>query len=241
MLTDNRNIRFNSLSSANRNAVMNEITRCDALEMLALLLQYPSSRLVSGLIEHSVQKDILSIGVELECDEKILLDCLDSLSGEFVGNESVFLHYLKQERTRLFDHPDKPCVPLYEDEFVAVQLSGEGANRYRPPRFVNRSAVSAEEFYRRGGFKRTESQNIPADCMTTELMFLAALAQDKAKAILEENNDRATEITAIEHEFVGTHVDRWFIPFFEALESEAHGFYSSLGVIGGLYLQKIYV
>lgn len=99
----------------------------DAYSLLAVMLDRPTFVLAEGLASGSLLRDAQSIAEEAELGSA-WASAVDVFlaSGEapqanaFDGDEalSAYLHQLRIEHTRLFEHPVSPAVPLFEGQFL---------------------------------------------------------------------------------------------------------------------------
>ena len=212
-----------------------ETAIADLYALLALLLQYPTGETMEGLRNGTVKEDLRAIVDEAGFNEN---DCaaafadLDELQ-HALESGSTDLACVRRERTRLFDHPDHPVVKFYEGVFIDDERIKAGLRSTGARLFVNPAALDAERCYRKAGVKRSSDINIPADCITTELEFMAHLHAMKAMALLENDGATSQDAQALMEEFVNLHVAKWFSRFFErCVEESPHALYRAVGTLG---------
>jgi TorA maturation chaperone TorD len=96
-----------------------------------------------------------------------------------VSRDDLFSE-LRREYTRLFNHPTKPAIYIYETLFLYKPEEGDNE---KPPLFISPAAMDAERCYKKAGLKMSREINEPGDHMATELEFMMFLYSQKAKAI----------------------------------------------------------
>jgi TorA maturation chaperone TorD len=244
------------------NAIQEQVAYADTCRLLALFLQIPNQELFSGLGSSRVRDDMEAIFFELGWERQEfqpILEVFNRIAADIQEGKDT-LSELRSEYTRLFNHPKKPVVLLYEGAF----LEGEAPSKVSPPHvsknkaiapkfqkelgkleassllFVNRAALDAERCYRQAGLKRAADMNVPADCMYTEMAFMDFLHTQKAKALLEDDQTRITEIDAHLAEFTHLHLKKWAKVFFRKCQDESrHKLYQATGTLGGLLMDKV--
>ena len=218
-------------------SVVRSTAAADLCSLLALLLQFPTEKTVGGLADGTLRDDIAVIAEELGAKEGPVVEALsllDRLRTDLAEGATSIVE-ARREYTRLFNHPDGPAVPLYEGVFIDTERVREGKRSTGARLFVNPAALDAERCYRQAGLKRASDVNIPADCMSTELEFMAYLSMLEAQALVEQNATRVAEAAAWIGEFNRLHVEKWFSRFFErCAEESAHDLYRALGMLGRL-------
>lgn len=109
--------------------------------------------------------------------------------------------------TRLFIGPGPlPSAP-WESMHLSCRQSLFTAN-----------TLAVRNFYRRCGFKAQGSPQLPDDHLATELLFLAALTREEARALNSEGGqDRAEAIREDQRRFLDEHLLRWAPLFAKAL------------------------
>lgn len=222
--------------------VQRKTALADYAALLAILFQYPMQPLIDGLVSGSLSSDFDAIARELELPCSKRQDALEQLS--ICQSSLVALQdprrSARREYTRLFNHPERPVIDLYEGLFVDRVRVSEGKRSMDPRMFINPAALDAERCYRQLGFKRNPSINIPADCMTTELDYLSLAHRMHAKSILCSEADRVMEIGGAIDEFLRLHVEKWFVGFFERCIQESRiSLYRTAGAMGRIYVDAL--
>lgn len=226
-------------STANREAMpmARATAEADLCLLLALLLQFPEEKTVAGLADGAVSRDVAAIAGELDADGASIDDVLAPLGRleADLSSGATSIVEARREYTRLFNHPDGPAVPLFEGVFIDTERLREGEPSVRPRLFVNPAALDAERCYRQAGLKRASDINIPADCISTELEFLAHLHALEAQAMACGDKEKAARAVAWLEEFRRLHVSKWFRRFFErCAEESAYDLYRAVGALGAV-------
>lgn len=213
----------------------------DHYNLLALFLQFPADRIVAGLADGSIEADWLVICREEGLNGPDVQSAADELRAARREAESGALSFddLRRDYTRLFNHPDRPAVPLYEGMFIDRVLKPENPNLRNQLLFVNAAALDAERCYRKAGLKRSPDVNVPADCMATEMEFMSHVHALKAQAIAGSDAERAAEATAWIEEFERLHLSKWGRAFFDRCTSESKTpFYRAVGLMGRALMRE---
>lgn len=206
----------------------------DACSALALLAQFPTKELIEGLANGGLLADFRAMFDEAGLTEGSAgaLDALAAASADFKDEESG-LSLARREYTRLFNHPEHPAVLLYEGVFLDQENMRAGKKALGTRLFINPAALDAERCYRQVGLVRDPQENIPADCMYTELEFLAFLHTSMARAALNKESERYSALESMLEEFTRIHVDKWFGLFFaRCVEEGKNSLYTALGYLG---------
>ena len=215
--------------------IIRETALADGYRLLAMLLQFPTNDLVSGMSDGSIARDVEAIAREFGMSASArtaLVECFSRTLTDPTTPRSVF-DDLRRERTRLFDHPDRPAICLYEGVFLVEERERAGRASTGTRLFVNPAALDAERCYRQAGLKRSSEINIPADCITTELEFLAHLHRTCAEALTDGDDRAEREARGHLEEFGRLHVAKWFPRFFERCGQESrHALYGAVGALG---------
>ena len=99
----------------------------DAYSLLAVMLDRPTFVLAEGLASGSLLRDAQSIAEEAglgsawaSAVDVFLVSGEAPQTNAIDGDEalSAYLHQLRIEHTRLFEHPVSPAVPLFEGQFL---------------------------------------------------------------------------------------------------------------------------
>ena len=165
------------VTACQNSKIIRETALADYYAMLAVLSQFPTEDLYSGLIDGSLRQDFLSIAAELSLETKSLTEPLSELASlkEDLETGASSMMKLRREYSRLFNNPDHPVIYLYEGVFIDEELRRAGKPDTGARLFVNPAALDAERCYRQAGLKRSAKINIPADSVSTELEFMAYL------------------------------------------------------------------
>lgn len=216
-------------------SIVREAAIADGYRLLAMLLQFPTDEVVSGLSDGSIALDIEAIAEEAGMEvstRTALVERFTRMTSDPVSSKELF-DDIRRERTRLFDHPDHPVIRLYEGVFLDEERKRAGRASTGARLFINPAALDAERCYRQAGIKRSSDINIPADCITTELEFLAHLHRARAEALADGDERRACEARGQLEEFGRIHMAKWFLRFFERCEQESrHALYNAVGTLG---------
>lgn len=209
------------------------IGMADYCDLLAILLQSPTPRLIEGLIDKTLIEDYRSIAGDCGVgDVQIEGICygLESWCDALALEENP-LSVVRREYTRLFSHPTRPAVPLYEGLFIRRVL--DPSPSAEEVLFVNEEASDALALYRKGGVTAKGEVRIPPDCITTELEFLSYLEKEIAWMVSKGDEDGAGPLNDLLVEFVERHALKWFSPFFTCcVHEERGGLYGFVGEMG---------
>lgn len=203
----------------------------DFCRLLAMFLNLPTLKVATGIVNGTLVQDFDHILQELDChvfDEA-------ELKKAFTSSESpdVVLHSLRQEYTRLFTHPEKPAIAIYEALFRYEKEGGEE----RPSLHVNPAALDAQSNYRRAGFNTAYAGNESADHMAREIEFLSYLYFQQARQLVQANDN--TNYQELRQNFWRLHLQRWGKAFFQQCEQKAgHPAYICLGRLGQWFCQN---
>lgn len=212
-----------------------ESAMADLYSLLVLFTQFPMQEIVDGLADGSINRDFEGIAREIGIQDKVIESIshlLHATSLELKRNSDA-LSELRREYSRLFNHPEAPIIRLYEGVFLDEELmrSGEASRGTRV--FINPAALDAERCYRSAGLKRSGTQNIPADCISTELEFMAFLHSMKARDLIDGSERSTLNTDELIEEFTRIHILKWFMRFFERCSEESiSSFYRTVGTMG---------
>jgi TorA maturation chaperone TorD len=218
------------------NKLQSALAASDMFQLLALSVHLPQKELAGGLIDGSIAEDVMALFRELGFDPQETRQVEDMLEAIGKAGESheILVSELRQEYTRLFSHPKKPAIPIYEALF---RYDNEKQDDVRPLLFVSPAALDAERCYRKAGLKMSKEMNESGDHMGTELEFMMYLYLQKAKAIQENDEQELAKREAEIEEFNRLHLLRWAGDFFEQCKAASQDkFYHTIGEIGGLFL-----
>ncbi|MGE4273332.1 MAG: molecular chaperone [Desulfitobacterium sp.] len=211
--------------------IQKAISTSDMHQILAIALQLPTQELVKGVLNGSLADDILSIYQELDLPNETIENLVTKfaeLKNSKITKEEL-LTELRQEYTRLFTHPKKSEIEIYETLFRYVPEEGEG----KPSLFISPAALDAERCYKKAGLVKSKDVNEPGDHMATEMEFMMFLYLEMAKALQGDNKEEVARREAEIKEFNELHLQRWAKFFFEKMATVSHSaFYRIIGEIG---------
>lgn len=219
--------------------VASNVAASDMYQLLSVTLRLPDEDLARGVLDGRLADDAVSILSELHVPgdelDRIRTRLL-ALRGD-AGGRSSLLTEMRQEYTRLFTHPRRPTVAIYETTFRHDPASAEGP----PSLFVGPAALDAERCYRKAGLLLTTSEsNEPADHMATEMEFMMFLHREKAVALHQGDRAEVARREAEIGEFTELHLREWAPAFFSACasssESEA---YRAIGELGSVFMSRV--
>ena len=218
------------------------IAAADHYTLLALLLQIPDPSTAEMLIDPRLVEDYRAILSELGGDDAeadALAERFGAMQRNLTEEESP-LSVVRQEYTRAFAHPRRPPIKIYEALFVDDERAMAGKEISYARLFVSPAAMDAERQYARAGVRCDNSEKrISADCITTELQFMAHLHTLMAKSLIEEDLEKASCVEEWMDDFKEKHVRQWMPRFFErCVEETQHDFYRLTGEMG-LTLMKL--
>jgi TorA maturation chaperone TorD len=208
----------------------------DMFQLLALALNLPQIELAGGLLDGSVAEDTAALFAELGFDPqdtREIVSAFEAVASRGGSREELFSE-LRQEYTRLFCHPRKPAIPLYEALF-RNQMEGQGEDR--PLLFISPAALDAERCYQKAGLKMSTAVKESCDHLGIEMEFMMYLYLQKARAIQADDPlELASRVEQIE-EFDRLHIQRWAPEFFVQCKTLSSSvFYRTIGEIGRLFL-----
>lgn len=208
----------------------------DMFQLLALSMHLPQKDLVVGLLEGGIADDVTALFRELGFDPedtRNLEKTFENIRSNGESKENL-LSELRQEYTRLFTHPKKTVIPIYEALFRYIYEEQGGA---RPLLFVSPAALDAERCYKKAGLKMSKAVNESGDHMGTEMEFMMYLYLQKAKAIQENDQEELARRNEEIEEFERLHLKRWAKEFFSQCKTASKSkFYSAIGEIGSLFM-----
>lgn len=225
----------------------------DACSLTSLMLDFKRlTEVHEGLCSGAVQQDVESVAGELGwVDANAVVELLNEAAQ---GSQEGQFATIRREHTRLFDDPDRPACPYYEGAFINRRYRQEG--REAPDEdvlFVNRAANDADRQYKRAGLKRDAQQNIPGDCMVTEMAFLSRELTELAGVERESTSGAGADVLldaagaedvkeAQEAvlEFVRLHMRPWAQDFFSELVRESRSpYFRAVGRWGLLCVDQL--
>lgn len=213
------------------------VATSDMYQLLSLFCRLPTEELVKGLSDGSLANDVLAILGELDVEAiqiKNIKDRLVSIENN-VQDKNDLLSELRQEYTRLFSHPKRPVIDIYETMFL---YRSHEDTQEKPSLFISPAALDAERCYKNAGLKMQGTE--PGDHLSIEMEFMAYLHLEKAKALRDGNAECFARRQAEIQEFRELHLQRWAADFFETCTSLAQNdTYRLLGLVGSNSLKKM--
>lgn len=206
----------------------------DLYRLLSMSLLLPTTEIAAGLLDGSLAEDVLAIFDELNVPIRVL-EKLELSFSQIPKNisEKVLLSELRREYTRLFTHPQKPLIEVYESLFLC-QLQELDT---KPSLFISPAALDAERCYEKAGVARSKELNEPGDYIVTEMEFMMFLNLQMAKALQEGNQEEAARREKEIREFYEVHLQKWAKKFFERCTVlSSHPFYRLIGEIGSSFI-----
>ncbi len=230
-----------SISESDRERVILHTATADYYVLLTLLLQAPTAESVQHFMQSAILDDFTEIALEMQISREAItviaqryLELQKELSS---SNDALGL--VRREYTRLFSHPTKPVIKLYEGVFTDDERVRTGENSTNALLFVNPSAADAERLYKQAGFACSSEVSIPADAITTEMEFLGRLHNAIALEIIENDNERVIAAMQWLEEFHSRHSSQWFPRFFERCEGESKlTLYKLVGYLGTTLIKE---
>jgi TorA maturation chaperone TorD len=222
------------------------IAQCDLFGLLAVMLEYKTlGEVLKGISECSLQGDVATIKDELgltDCRFESALERLSSVK-ECIDSGTYQYSHLRREYTRLFNHPDRPAMGFYEGVFVNRRAVAQGKGlQDHDVLFINQAANDADRQYKRASVRRSPDENIPADCMATEMAFMQYLLRLKAEAVLDDDREHEQQIDAWLNEFKRLHLKVWMKDFYVSCEAESpHAYFKAIGLLGQTLAEYISV
>lgn len=223
---------------AEPNRLLETSSACaDAFSLLSLFTQLPTKELFDGTADGTLADDVRAIAAEAALDNCLTaaaLNAFDRLRAQIAAGEADY-QAVRREHTRLFEHPERPAIRLYEGQFVFDRdPSHRGCKpKDRPRLFVNAAASDAAREYRAAGFHRVSERNVPEDSMYVEMEFVGALFLRRSAAIIEGDAARQRQAEDALAEFKYYHLDKWMDSFFQdCVEISSCGLYQAAGYFG---------
>lgn len=210
----------------------------DIFQVLSLFLRLPSRELSVGLLDGGISEDVTAILRELghHHEETLVIEnTLQAIQSSQV-NVDTFHSQLRQEYTRLFSHPRRPQIAIYETLFrYKVDEDGE-----YPPLFISPAALDAERCYKKAGLAMSSEVNESGDHMSIEMEFMMYLFLEKAISIREGDEQGLARRNLEIQEFTRLHLNRWGQEFFEKCKNTSQiPVYKVIGEIGVLVLSDL--
>lgn len=226
------------MQNTTQQEIQTAIAASDLYQLLAISLQLPTTEVTAGLLDGSWAEDILTISDELGLPAHIREDLRSAFAGIQHENKSQeeLLSDLRKEYTRLFTHPQKSRIDIYESLFLYNPQESDA----KPSLFISPAALDAERCYKKAGVGRSKEVNEPGDHMATEMEFMMFLYLQKAKALQEGNEAEAKRRDEEIKEFYDIHLRKWAKEFFSRCSSlSEHAFFKTVGKIGGIFMEEM--
>lgn len=213
----------------------------DLYRLVILLLQSPTAQTVESMKSQSIAPDFISIAEELDLRSEDIGDLperLNALQRELLENEDP-LGLLRREHTRLFSNPQGPLVPPYEGLYSAVKRGDGSVARGEVMLVVNPAAVDVERVCRQIGFALGSDNHFPADGATVELEYMARLHDAASQAVLNGDEDVASEQRERIRDFHYAHISKWMPEFFSDIARAARIDFHAIAAEMGALLCKL--
>jgi len=217
------------------------VAASDMYRLLFMSMDFPTEELASGLLDGGFEKDAAAIfeelGFPVEDREKIRSGLIACKGNE--KNSNQLLTEMRREYTRLFTHPKKPAVALYETTF---RYDPEDALQSKPALFISPAARDAERCYKKAGLVMSGEVNEPADHIATQMEFMMYLYLQKAKSIRAGSHADLGIIEDQIREFIQAHLQKWAKDFFGQCvsASQIHA-YKAIGEMGRICMERMLV
>lgn len=218
--------------------IQRAIASSDMYQLLSMFLHLPAGEIAEGLLDGSLGEDVLTIFQELGLSandlENIKVKLMEIRHAKKTKEE--LLSEMRQEFTRLFTHPKKSEVDIYETMFRYNPETDE----VKPSLFISPAAMDAERCYKKAGLIMSKEVNEPADHMATEMEFMMFLYLQKAKALQDDDQEALSKREAEIKEFSELHLQRWAKAFFDrCLEASNSKVYKAFGEVGSMFMDKM--
>ncbi len=226
------------MQNTTQQEIQTAIAASDLYQLLAMSLQLPTKEITAGLLDGSLAEDVLAIFDELRFPTHVQEDLQSAFSHIQQESKSPeeLLSDLRKEYTRLFTHPQKSQIDIYESLFL---FNPQESNE-KPSLFISPAALDAERCYKKAGVVRSKEVNEPGDHMATEMEFMMFLYLQKAKALQEGNQAEAERREGEIREFYEIHLQKWAKEFFgRCTVLGKHAFFKAVGQIGSIFLKEI--
>ncbi|MGS0765385.1 TorD/DmsD family molecular chaperone [Syntrophomonas curvata] len=227
-----------TMQNTTEQRIQTAIAASDLYQLLAISLQLPTREITAGLLDGSLAEDVLAIFDELGFPAHLQEDLKTEFSQiqQESKNQEELLSDLRKEYTRLFTHPQKSQIDIYESLFLFnPQELGE-----KPLLFISPAAMDAERCYKKAGVIRSKEVNEPGDHMATEMEFMMFLYLQKAKALQEGNQTGAERREEEIREFYDVHLQKWAIDFFgRCTILSKHPFFRAVGKTGSIFMEEM--
>lgn len=222
-----------------RNDALKLAAAADAYGLLTLLTQFPAEDAACGTANGAIASDMMEILHELGLgkeDQRLaeLRRAIEDLSAT-----PYALADLRREYTRLFNHPDKPVIFMYEALYLYAKRHGEEnvelSSDKAPRMFVNSAALDAERCYKSSGLGVSSGTQFPPDSMYVEMEYTSKLFERIAKYTLEKSPEPRRAAQERLEEFARIHLDKWMKSFYRDCAAKSScALYRAVGVFGRL-------
>jgi TorA maturation chaperone TorD len=215
------------------------IAASDMYRLLAMFLHLPTEEMVAGILDGTLAEDISQIIQELQFQDKtieiIRIKLGDLQTG--ISEERELFTEMRREYTRLFTHPKRPAVAIYETLFL---FKPEAGMMQKPSLFISPAALDAERCYSQAGLQRSKEANEPGDHMATEMEYMAYLYYRKAKALHDHHQAEVEMRNRQIKEFSELHLQKWGVDFFNrCLSASESQVYQTFSQVGSIFLSNM--
>ncbi len=207
----------------------------DFFHLLSMFYLNPTKELARGLLDKSIQHDVVAIFEDTGIDEtKILFEPVMEQHLQST-NETALFQQMRRDYTTLFTHPKKPLISLYEMQFRDLR----DKNNMPTTLFLNQAALHSEQCYRKAGLALSnETSREPGDHIAIEAEFMAYLYTQLAAA-LHENEGSSEKRWEMAIEEFKPHLIGWWFDFFDSCAQSNCGIvYPWLGRAGSVFLKN---
>ena len=244
------------------NEVLEAAVLSDAFGILTLLTQFPTQEVAEGLASGALGDDMAEVARELGLDGAAVRAACEPLRG---ADATGLLQDMRIAYTALFNHPEKPLVPLYEGQYrydreEAPNEEGAGSGRggagesgresrkkrgavrvdARPRLFVNPASLDALREYRAAGMAPQDERQMPPDAMPVQMEFCSLLCLRLSQALLQGDEAAAAEVRRALGEFSKIHLAKWMRGFYgDCARTTPCEAYRAMGVFGTAVAERV--
>lgn len=209
----------------------------DLYQFLSLGLRLPTKEWTTAWKDGRLAEDVLNVLGELDfmAEDNALVQVIQEGMKSRESADDLYTA-MKREYTRLFCHPQKPMIDIYETLFL---YQPEGGNENKPVLFISQEALDVKRCYNKAGLVMDKKVNEPADHMATEMEFMMYLYRRLGIALQNNDQQETAKRKAEIKEFKVIHLRKWARAFFRnCIELSERGEYQILGKIGTLFMEK---